>query len=328
MAQPGGSVTYNSSEAIPSESYYADLVSKLPTRERGSLQLVLYKNYWMRPQFVENIMRLQNSFKAREQDTILVTYPKCGTTWLKSLAFAITHRSRYDFDDHHPLCSHHPQELVPFIEVPRDGDLSYVETLPSPRILATHMPLSLFPKSIVEGGCRIVYICRDPKDAFMSRWHFDNMIQRGLEIDLESAFNMFCEGFSPFGPYWDHCLEYWREYNKRPDKVLFLRYEEMMSEPVKYVKRLAEFLDLPFTSKEEEDEIPEKVVKLCSFEKLSGLQTNQTGDIAWSGNVVIDKSMFFRRGKVGDWVNHMSQEMGKKLDYIVEEKLKGSSLAF
>lgn len=51
----------------------------------------------------------------------------------------------------------------------------------------------------------------------------------------------------------------------------------------------------------------------------------------WSGYaalrslVVIDKSSYFRKGKVGDWVNYMIQEMGRKLDCIVQEKLQGSS---
>ncbi|KAL6613763.1 hypothetical protein ACP70R_036033 [Stipagrostis hirtigluma subsp. patula] len=325
MAQAEGSVTHSSHEAIPSESY-TDLVSKLPTREGWSQPLVLYKNYWIRPHVAENIMRLQSSFKARNEDTILATSPKCGTTWLKALAFAITNRSQYDFDDHHPLLFRHPQEVVPFIEITLGKDLNYVETLPSPRILATHMPVSLLPESFVGCGCQFVYMCRDPKDVFVSWWYYDNKIRRGHKINLEDAFNMFCEGVSPMGSFWDHCLEYWRESTIRPNKILFLKYEEVMSEPVKCVKRLAAFLGVPFTIKEEEEEIPEKVVRLCSFEKLSGLQVNQMGHINRRENIVFEKSAYFRRGKVGDWVNHMSEEMGRKLDYITEKKLEDSGL--
>ncbi|CAO2181653.1 unnamed protein product [Urochloa humidicola] len=131
-----------SSAESPSESHIIDdLVSKLPLREG----LVLYNNYWLWPQTAKRVMLLQDTFKARPDDTILATNPKCGTTWLKALAFTITTRSRYDFHDH-PLLTHHPQEVVPFIEIPRDGDMNYIETLSSPRHLATHMPLSLFPK--------------------------------------------------------------------------------------------------------------------------------------------------------------------------------------
>lgn len=268
--------------------------------------------------------------QASSRRHILATNPKCGTTWLKALAFTITTRSRYDdFPSNHPILTQHPQDLVPFLEIPTNEDLTYVETLPSPRLLATHMPMSLLPD---DGCCRIVYICRDPKDVFVSMWHFVIRVYggRGAYQDMYSAFDKFCEGSMAYGPFWNHCLEYWRESIARPDRVLFLKYEDMMSDPVRHVKKLALFLGVPFTSREEEDGVVEQVVRLCSFEMLSGLEANKTGGLERlrppKPNVVYEKSAFFRTGKVGDWVNHMSEEMGSKLDRIMEEKLKGSGL--
>ncbi|CAD6234667.1 unnamed protein product [Miscanthus lutarioriparius] len=287
--------------------------------------MILYKNYWFRPSIIESILRAQNSFKPRPEDTIIAAYLKCGTTWLKALFFAVTNRSQYDFD-HHPLLFRHPQEVLPFIEAPIQGNLTYLETLPSPRLLSTHMSLSLLPKSTVSSGCRIVYMCRDPKDAFVSWWYFYNKVHIGYHIDLETAFNMFSEGFSDHGPCWGHYLEYWRESIARSDKVLFLKYEDMILEPIKHVIRLALFLGAPFSIREEEDGVPEQLVRLCSFEKLSSLPENQTGRFTMLANTVIEKSWYFRKGMVGDWANHISMEMGRKLDCIVEEKLKGSGL--
>jgi hypothetical protein len=99
------------------------------------------------PRLVATIKPLPNTFKPHHDDIVLAAYPKCGTTWIKALAFAITNRSRYDFANH-PLLTRHPQEVVPYIEIPLHGDTAYIETLPSPRLLATHSPLScLFPNS-------------------------------------------------------------------------------------------------------------------------------------------------------------------------------------
>jgi estrone sulfotransferase len=309
--------TDNSSGTISSESQAdADLIIyKLPSREAWSERMVLFNNYWFHPSFAKSILHVQDSFKPRPEDTILATNPKCGTTWLKALAFAITKRSQYDFANH-PLLSRHPHEVVPFIEIPREaGDYSFVETLPCPRLLATHIPLSLLPTSIAECGCRVVYICRDPKDAFVSRWCFDSkVIHKKHSMDLETMFNMFCEGFSAYGPFWDHCLEFWRESIARPKKVLFLKYEEMLSNPVIFVIKIAAFIGVPFSAKEEEDGVPEAIVRLCSFDKLSNLHVNKTGEFYRHGNLVIENSAYFRKGKVGDWVNHMSEEMGRKLD--------------
>jgi estrone sulfotransferase len=38
--------------------------------------------------------------------------------------------------------------------------------------------------------------------------------------------------------------------------------------------------------------------------------------------------VFYRKGEVGDWVNHVSQEMAEKLESIVKHKLEGSGLVF
>ena len=104
-----------------------------------------------------------------------------------------------------------------------------------------------------------------------------------------------------------------------PDRVLFLKYEEMLSDPVKYVMKIAAFIGVPFCTKEEEDGVPEEMVRLCNFEKLSSLYVNKTGEFFRHGNMVIENSAYFRKGKVGDWQNHMSEEMGRKLDRIVKE---------
>ncbi|KAF8696130.1 hypothetical protein HU200_037020 [Digitaria exilis] len=258
-------------------------------------------------------MLLQDTFKPRKEDIILATQPKCGTTWLKALAFTITNRSRYSFSEH-PLITTNPQYLVPFIEIPDPGrDHTYLETIPSPRLLSTHLPLSMLPPETSLRGCR---------------WHFENKIVKGSNIELDKAFDMFCEGFSPSGPFWNHCLEYWKESLARPNEVLFLKYEELKSHPEQVVRQLAEFLGVPLTAEEESSGVAEEVVKLCSFENLTSLTVNQTGGVDHGNKIFVENSVFFRKGKVGDWANHMSVEMAEKLDRVIEEKLKGSGLSF
>ncbi|CAO2142243.1 unnamed protein product [Urochloa humidicola] len=328
QAKEEGTATTDLSDDISSKSHDIDLISKLPKTEMTqSGPLFLYKNFWFRRDFLENIILLKKIFKARHDDIILATNPKCGTSWLKALAFAITNRAHYD-SGNHPLLTRHPQEVIHTIdvEIPLNGDLTRIEKLQSPRILATHLPLSLLSESTGIHGCRIVYLCRDPKDAFVSRWHFVCEVF-GEKPDINVEFDMYCQGISMYGPYWDHCLGYWRESIVKPDRVLFLKYEEMMLEPVKFVKALALFLSSPFTNEEEEAGVPEEVVRLCSFKTLSGVNSTQT-DVVQRGNFAAKKSAYFRKGKVGDWVNHISEEMARKLDNIMGEKLKGSGLVF
>uniref|UniRef100_A0ACD5T7X1 Uncharacterized protein n=1 Tax=Avena sativa TaxID=4498 RepID=A0ACD5T7X1_AVESA len=324
------SVTKSPSEdhVLPKETQLKDFISTLPAREGWSTPLIQYKKYWFRRQMLEKILLVQDTYKPRTDDIILATQPKCGTTWLKALAFTITNRSRYSFADH-PLLTLHPQHVVPFIEIRSLGmDHIEFETLPSPRLLATHMPISMLPSDTRSRGCRIVYLCQDPKDTLVSRLHFENKVVKGCNLPMDNAFSMFCEGFSPYGPFWDHCREYWEDSLARPNNVLFMKYEEIMSDPVQGVRELAKFLGVPLTEEEESSGVAEEVVKLCSFETLTSLQVNQVGGVDAGNKAYLDNSVFFRKGKVGDWTNHMSQEMGEKLDSIVQLKLQGCGLVF
>ncbi|CAO2189243.1 unnamed protein product [Urochloa humidicola] len=316
---------------ISLESYSGKLIATLPTREGWSTPLTLFKNCWLRAHVLKNCLLVQDNFKPRSDDIILATHPKCGTTWLKALAFAITNRSRYAFADH-PLLKNNPHKVVTIIEAPfiseHGGDLDYIESLPSPRLLATHLPLSLLPPTVSTVGCRFVYLCREPKDAFISMWHFDSRIRKGDPISIEKAFTMFCKGCSTFGPFWDHYLQYWKESLARPKEVLFIKYEDIKCDPLKAVGKIASFLGFPFTKEEETAGVHQEIVSLCSFKTLSNLETNKTGGVERAGMIFIEHSSLFRKGDVGDWVNHMSKEMGEKLDTLVEEKFKGSGLKF
>ncbi|XP_038983691.1 flavonol 3-sulfotransferase-like [Phoenix dactylifera] len=98
-------------------------------------------------------------------------------------------------------------------------------------------------------------------------------------IPFTKAFEMFCEGNCPYGPIWEHVLKYWEESQRRPEKVLFLKYEEMLEDPRRIVKRLADFMGRPFSPEEEKEGVVEEVIKLCSFDKLKSLEVNRTGKL-------------------------------------------------
>lgn len=101
-----------------------------------------------------------------------------------------------------------------------------------------------------------------------------------------------------------------------------------MVEPETHIIRLAEFLGIPFTKEELRDRVVEEVVRLCSFENLKSLQVNTSGVSRRFGGMPMENSSFFRKAKVGEWSNYLSQEMAQKYDRIIEEKLKGSGLTF
>ncbi len=51
-----------------------------------------------------------------------------------------------------------------------------ITSLPSPRILNTHVKLSLLPPDIVKKRCKIIYLVRNPKDVVVSYYNFNRRL--------------------------------------------------------------------------------------------------------------------------------------------------------
>jgi hypothetical protein len=273
-------------------------------------------------------------FASRPTDIIVATLPKSGTTWIKALLYATVHRVEHPPDAaDHPFHTLGPHECIPFLEFQlyTSGRVPDLGKLPDPRLFATHVPFVALPRSVVATpgpgcNCKVVYVCRDPKDTFVSLWHFINKVRakKGKEpLSVEFAAEQFCAGVTPLGPYWEHVLGYWRAHLARPEQVLFFRYEEMQRDPAAHVRRLAEFVGLPFGAGE--DSTADAIVRLCAFERMNGLRATKDGK---TESVVgaVDNSFFFRRGVVGDWMNHLSPETAQRIDAITRSKFQGSGL--
>ncbi|XVE96216.1 hypothetical protein REPUB_Repub02eG0202600 [Reevesia pubescens] len=289
--------------------------------------LCLYQGFWTFPFFLQSIIVAQQHFKPKPGDIFACSAPKSGTTWLKALTFAIVTRNQFD-NSTSPLLNKGPHHCVPGLV----GNFGEKRDMREPEIplLATHAPYHSLPKSVLDSDdVKIVYICRDPKDAFVSMFHFaaKRRPKENEPISLEEAFDLFCEGKSIFGPAWDNILGYWKASQERPDKVMFLKYEDVMNDSELYVKKLAEFMGYPFSLKEEEAGAVQKLIDLCSFENLSNLEVNKTGK-RYAGDVESTNNSFFRKGIVGDWQNYLTPEMADRLDNIMEQKLSGSGLSF
>jgi len=314
-------------EHTPKEEF-GDLVAALPRRQQSILELRLYQGFWLPEHWVPGTIVFQRRFAPRPDDVVLASYPKCGTTWLKALAFAAAARGAHPpASPGHPLRRLNPHDCVPFIdEIFAGGEEGKLDLLPSPRLMNTHLPFTLLPAPVTAGGCRVVYVCRDPKDMVVSLWHFLRRAKPDLSFD--ETFESVCDGTVAAGPVWDHVLSYWRASVARPDRVLFLKYEDLLRDAGANVRRLAEFMGRPFTAAEEAAGDVAAVVELCSFDKMKGLEVNKAGSGTAGRYRAMPRDAFFRKGVAGDWANHMTPEMAARLDGIVREKLQGTGLDF
>ncbi|XP_062113869.1 cytosolic sulfotransferase 5-like [Humulus lupulus] len=301
------------------------VISQLPKASswlKGGV--TLYQNCWFPSINIPSIITFQNQFKAKDDDIIMASSPKSGATWLKSLLFSILNRNQHY--NQHPLLTTSPHHLVPSFELTiySDHKLHDLSTMSSPRLLWTHIPYASLSDSIEHcSESRIVYVSRNPLDVIVSMWYFANGVPE-QEWTIEDCVDEFCRGQNIFGPYWDHVLGYWKASLEKPEKVLFLKYEEMKEDTFGQAKRIAEFIGLPFSQEEESDGVIEQILEMCSFSKLKDLDVNKHGQV-WP---TFDNKLFFRKGQVGDWKNHLTPSLVERVSKVIKEKLSGSGLSF
>lgn len=286
----------------------------------GDETLEQINGFWFMPEHVSGVKRVLNEFKPRQHDVILASFPKTGTTWMKSLLYSIVNRSSLG-----SLVQEHPHDLVPFLElqVYKEKESSkWLENTQfgssSRRIFGTHIPYQMLGTTLESSGCRVVYVTRNPKDTLNSMWHFANKRKKAEEEPwpLEEAVGNFCKGVFPFGPYYEHVLGYKNASLKNRGQVLFVTYEELAKDTKTHVKRLAEFLGCRFAG--DEDEKVEEIVKSCSFEVLRSHAVNKWDDVpAW---LPVPYSSFFREATSGDYKNYLNPQAIGRIDALTREK--------
>ncbi|KAG9143602.1 hypothetical protein Leryth_019193 [Lithospermum erythrorhizon] len=160
--------------------------------EKGwSSPLYQFQGFWHHPKMLQGFLDSQKHFQAQDSDVILITFPKSGTTLLKALLFSIINRQKHSpLSQERPLLTKNPHALVPF--------LKFSSTTNTSGLLATLSPIGLLPNSILESKCKLVYLSRNPKDTFVSYWHFA-MNSRpkdysGISL-IEEEVTMFSKGF-------------------------------------------------------------------------------------------------------------------------------------
>ncbi|XP_076023187.1 cytosolic sulfotransferase 1-like [Genypterus blacodes] len=269
--------------------------------------------------FTNNWEKVEN-FQARPDDVVIATYPKAGTTWvsylLDLLYFGKTSPERQTSI---PI-----YERVPFLEFAvasfETGTEQADKMSTSPRLIKTHLPVQLMPKSFWEQNSRIIYVGRNAKDSAVSLFHFNHMTYIQPETgDWISYVQNFMDGKMVYGPWYDHVSDWW-EKKQTHSKIHYMFYEDLIEYTGREIDELCSFLGLSHSA-EEKEQIRAKV----QFDQMkNNKMANYSTHIAMDFKV----SAFMRKGKVGDWKNHFTVAQNEQFDEDYKKKMKNSSLQF
>ena len=257
----------------------------------------------------ENFVSALN-YKVKDDDLFIVSYPKCGSTWTQYIAYLILHNG-IPLDGNHKM-----SEFIPFFE--QDG-IEAVEKLSSPRVMKTHLPYDMIPKN---SNAKYIFVARNPKDCAVSFYYHTKGFQDAYNYSngkFDDYFELFINGEVDFGCYFKHLLSWLPHLSDK--NVLFLTYESMKRDPKSSVLSIANFINNKYTCLLiEKNEILQNIIN------YSDVETMKNEDDRWYMSRRVDNTKFVRKGIVGDWKSHLSEEQSKRIDNKIEKNLLGNHI--
>ncbi|KAG0410930.1 hypothetical protein HPB47_011956 [Ixodes persulcatus] len=291
----------------------------------------LYLSYYLPDKSVLSAL----AYKPKPGDVFVVSYPKCGTTWMQFILFNI-------FSGGVPPKSKAEFRLkTPFLEC---TGVECVARMPGPGAIKTHFP---FHKQPYSRDAKYFYITRNPYDCCVSYYHQKKILPAYFFEDgtFDEFFETFVEGKGEYGDYFDHLLS-WYEHRDDPN-VFFLTYEDLKRDTRSWIVKMADFIGKEYGERMRADPgLVELIRKMSSIEHMKNVlndalktpsqdvllpsdETPEKLSFEEFMQYMVNKPMtgdFVRKGVVGDWKSYFSQAQVRRMKDRIALKTAGSDV--
>ena len=248
-------------------------------------------------------------YRPEAGDIFVVSYPKCGTTWLQYIVYLLIRQKGLEADETLTTVFPHLEEV----------GSEAVRELPKPRLIKTHLEFSRTPFSV---DARYLVIIRNPFDCAVSFYHHTRGFPRHYDFadgSFDAFFECFLSGRVDFGDYFDH-LESWHGQSSR-ENVRIVVYEDLRSDAIAAIRQIADFLGEPASSAITTDGAVETIVEESS---LNSMRDNQQ---RWSSQRPDWAEPFVRTGRVGGWQSLMTPGQALRLLTEFDRRTAGTPLS-
>ncbi len=242
-----------------------------------------------------------NNFKFRDDDIVIATYGKSGTTWMQQIV------SQLVFDGAEGLDISHASPWVDLRIMPPEA-IAGLEHVPHRRFVKTHLPVDAL---VFSPKAKYIYIGRDGRDALWSMYnHHANANENwygalnntpglvgppiGPPTDsVHDYYKQWMEGDGyPFWSYWDNLRSWWAVRNL--PNVMIIHFNDMKEDLAGSIRKIAKFLGI-----KPDAETLAKIVEHCSFDymKEHAELAAPLGGAMWNGGA----KTFINKGTNGRW---------------------------
>ena len=243
-----------------------------------------------------------NEFSFRDDDVVIATYAKSGTTWTQQIVGQLI------FDGAPQV---EVNKLSPWLDMQvldKQAVFAGLEAQRNRRFIKTHLPLDAL---VYSPRVKYIFVARDGRDVVWSFYdHNASMTEESLAKFNEgpdtlgprmtyprgSRRDYFldwleCEGY-PLWPFWSH-IRGWCGFAHLPN-LLVLNYADLKAALPAQIRRIADFLGIAI-----EDERFPTILEHCSFDYMKA----NAGCVAPRGgsNFKGGAKTFINQGVIGRW---------------------------
>ncbi|XP_076435088.1 sulfotransferase 1C2A-like [Babylonia areolata] len=260
----------------------------------------------------EEHVRSIRTMPMREDDVIILSFPNSGARWIWEMArMLITGSAEHDFRTK----EHVTLEL---------NSATDIDSLPSPRVLCSHLFPRQLSNDIVAQRSRVVHVMRNPKDLAVSYYFRCKQLSRFQDEGL----NVFVEDFLNGTQRQGTCADYmtymqemmtWKRENPEVP-ILNVFYEDVYKNPVRSVQELSHFLQLGHVT----DALCADIADQCAFRQLKVAHDDPGVKFRDHPSRILFRDYrpsLFRKGIVGDWKNHFTMALSEHFDAVLADKL-------
>lgn len=263
-----------------------------------------------------------NDFAFRDDDIVVATYGKSGTTWVQQIVAQLLFAGAEGL----PVA-----EMSPWLDLrvpPKAVKLQAVAQQTHRRFLKTHLPVDAL---VFSPLVKYLYVARDGRDVVWSLynhhatanalWYEALNDAPGLvgppigkpPASIRQYFDDWLEQDGhPFWPFWENVASWWDVRNL--PNVLLLHFAQLKDDMPQQIRRIAEFLDIDI----DETNWP-AILEHCSFDymKAHASETVPLGGALWEGGA----QTFMNKGTNARWRDILSADENRRYENMAREKL-------
>ena len=263
-----------------------------------------------------------NDFAFRNDDIIIATYAKSGTTWVQQIVSQLIFNGQENLE---------VAAMSPWVDlrIPAKAEkLAALEAQKHRRFIKTHLPVGAL---VFSEKAKYLYIGRDGRNVVWSMYnHHANANALWYQLlndtpgrvgppiapppaDIRQYFHEWLEGDGhPFWPFWEN-IQSWYDIKDLPN-VMLLHFDLLKQDLPGQICNVAKFLNIPI-----DESRFDVIVEHCSFDymKRNAAKSVPLGGAFWDEGA----QTFINKGTNGRWKDVLSQADILKYEQEVNKHL-------